>query len=157
MEFRSAENVQRQIYASMGAVELDLSLEENAAVTLLSFMPKAESNIDCVAKAVGISTDRMRKVMQSKTGRQILESKLPAGDIRVEVVSAGWLKERNITRFEIRSKAMQGEKVIYNRQTILAASQPGKFVHVNFASPSEKLLTRDGLEFAIETSGTSGR
>jgi hypothetical protein len=157
MEFRSAENVHRQIYGGMGTVKLDISLEENAAVTLLSLMPKSESSIDRVAKAVGLSTEQIKKVMQTKTGRQILESKSPAGDIQFELVSTQWLKERNITRFEFLSKFKWGEKVIYNRQSILAARRPGEFVHVNFASPSEKLITPDGLAFAIEMLGETGR
>jgi hypothetical protein len=152
LEFKSAENVQRQIYATIAAEKSDLSIELHTAVTLLGLKSNSDLTIDRIASAVGISTEQMQKLILTPVGKQALEAKMPVNNVQVEVVSAQWLKGQKVRRFEIRSKAATpGGKVIYNRQSIVASIQPGEFVHLNFASPSQDLIADEGLTFVIET------
>lgn len=104
LELKSAENVQRKIYASIAAEKSDLSIELHAAVTLLGLRSNSDLTIDRIASAVGISAKQMQKLILTPVGKQALEAKMPANDVRVEVVSAQWLKGQKGRRFEIRSR-----------------------------------------------------
>jgi hypothetical protein len=147
-----ARNAQRRIAASIGSFRVDLSLQEYAAIAVGNLTDGSDSQLDYVARQLGISRADLDKTLASPTGKQVGEHvRKAARTLRFELVSISHGKSNGPEQYEVHSRVTKLDtgQTLYDRQFIIQGTAPHEIVQVSFVGASRGIFSQKDLADAV--------
>ncbi len=147
-----ARNSTRGILFRAGSFKVDLSLEQYAAIGIGSLTSGSDSQLDYVARQVGLPRSEVDKILASPAGKAIADQVRQASrTMRIELISITDRKIAGLKCYEVHSRvtAIGTGRTLYSRQFILPGAAPHEIVQINYTGVSKSLYVDKDLLDAI--------